>query len=85
MQPIQTSWAIGADLLPRCWRSVVRYMYCRSPSRPHGRLGPTSLAIGRTQWIAKQQLDRQGTKCFWRGPVGQKKPAQRHEARNLAS
>eukprot|EP01047_Picozoa_sp_COSAG01_P010308 COSAG01_NODE_434_length_17079_cov_11.829270_1_plen_60_part_00 len=31
------------------------------------------------QWIAKQQLARQGTKCFWREPaVGQQKSAQRH-------
>jgi hypothetical protein len=26
-----------------------------------------------TQWIAKQQLARQRTKCFWREPVGQQK------------
>jgi hypothetical protein len=32
------------------------------------------------QWIAKQQLARHGTKCFWREPVGQQKSAQRHEA-----
>jgi hypothetical protein len=25
------------------------------------------------QWIAKQQLARQRTKCFWREPVGQQK------------
>jgi hypothetical protein len=31
------------------------------------------------QWIAKQQLARQGTKCFWRLPVGQQKSAQLHE------
>eukprot|EP01049_Picozoa_sp_SAG25_P003149 SAG25_NODE_177_length_12713_cov_474.755272_3_plen_392_part_00 len=37
------------------------------------------------QWIAKQQLDRQGTKCFWRGPVGQQKSAQRHEGTNVPS
>jgi hypothetical protein len=31
------------------------------------------------EWIAKQQqLARQGTKCFWREPVGQQKSAQRH-------
>jgi hypothetical protein len=34
------------------------------------------------QWIAKQQLARQGTKCFWREPVGQQKSAQRHKGRN---
>jgi hypothetical protein len=28
----------------------------------------------------KKQLDRQGTKCFWPGPVGQQKSAQRHKA-----
>jgi hypothetical protein len=38
-----------------------------------------------SQWIAKQQLDRQGTKCFWRGPVGQQKSAQRHEGTNVPS
>jgi hypothetical protein len=31
------------------------------------------------------QLDRQGTKCVWRGPVGQQKSAQRHDATNVAS
>jgi hypothetical protein len=34
------------------------------------------------QWIAKQQLARQGTKCFWREPVGQQKSAQRQKGRN---
>jgi hypothetical protein len=32
-----------------------------------------------SQWIAKQQLARQGTKCFWRLPVGQQKSAQLQE------
>jgi hypothetical protein len=35
------------------------------------------------QWIAKQQLARQGTKCFWREPVGQQKSAQRHRGTNV--
>jgi hypothetical protein len=37
------------------------------------------------QWIAKQQLARQGqgTKCFWREPVGQQKSAQRHKGTNV--
>jgi hypothetical protein len=35
------------------------------------------------QWIAKQQLARQGTKCFWREPVGQQKSAQRHKGINM--
>jgi hypothetical protein len=45
----------------------------------------TCTVTQQTQWIAKQQLDRQGTKCFWRGPVGQQKSAQRHEGTNVPS
>eukprot|EP01049_Picozoa_sp_SAG25_P000114 SAG25_NODE_4_length_30349_cov_110.018280_4_plen_84_part_00 len=30
-------------------------------------------AAASQQWIAKQQLARQRTKCFWREPVGQQK------------
>eukprot|EP01047_Picozoa_sp_COSAG01_P064982 COSAG01_NODE_8692_length_2695_cov_4.327427_1_plen_164_part_10 len=30
-------------------------------------------------------MARQGTNCFWRGPVGQQKSAQRHEGRNRPS
>jgi hypothetical protein len=32
------------------------------------------------QWIAKQQLARQGTKFFWRGLVSQQKSAQQQQA-----
>jgi hypothetical protein len=41
------------------------------------------LVLDIVQWITKQQLARQGTNCFWRGPVGQQKSAQRHEAINM--
>ena len=34
---------------------------------------PENSELTLTQWIAKQQLARQGTKCFWREPVGQQK------------
>jgi hypothetical protein len=44
-----------------------------------------ALCAGHPQWIAEQQLARQGTKCFWRGPVGQQKSAQRHEGTNVPS
>jgi hypothetical protein len=43
---------------------------------------PAGTQSAATQWIAKQQLARQGTMCFWRVPVGQHKSAQRHEGQN---